>query len=979
MDLSSLGLEALPGGLGNLTALTHLHLYGNQLTSLPDGLGNLTNLTHLHLYGNQLTSLPDSLGNLTALTHLHLDSNQLTSLPDGLGNLTNLTHLHLDLNQLTSLPEWLGNLTALTTLHIHGNQLTSLPDSLGNLTALTNLALGENQLTSLPEWLGNLTALTTLHIHGNQLTSLPEWLGNLTNLTTLHLGENRLTSLPDSLGNLTTLTLGSNPVLSPPPEICALGQEAVLAFLRGLQRGDHLPRTSKMVVVGQAEMGKTSVSEALCGRPFVANRPTTHGVLLDSLQLPHPDHPDHPGDDMRLNIWDFGGQLHYRATQRFYLTDRSLFLLVWNARRDWRTDGQLEPWLETITNAAPHSPIIVVATRCATATPNLDAADLRARYPQIRQIAEVDCEDGRGIDHLRDLIAAEAAQLPLMAQRWPLTWAAAMHELGFAGSRWISTEQSDDLMAACRMSEGERIVLRAALHDRGDILHYAREPELRDRVILQPAWVDEMITRVLDSRQVIDRHGLLSRGHRAELWRDLKDPGLWDMLTALMERFDLAYRLDAPGHDDVALVVERLPAGAPVLPPEWEQLASTPGVAEVNLTYRLPSRQAGIPTWFIAREHRYTTGVAWQRGVLLRHHDHAAGPGGDGLRSMALLVDDGGDRPVLRLCVRGPHPHTFYSILDEAFTGIVADRYPGLQLQRCIPCTCSTAPEPPCEREFAYDDAHRALERQAFLQCPRTFAQVDPRTLLFGLRPLRLEQALHGLAQCAEDLRHDLVASHSDLREGLGQLARTTSAVGRGQIQLLDQVRDLLRYRGEQVAHCPSIFTVTKTGALSYELRLYCEHPEQPHPLDDGAGVYELKSLPPWLRRYAPYLKGLLTAVRLAASVAAPFLAGVGITLPEETKAQIEASSKLLDSLKEPPESQGLPELEAASRQGGQQPAGQRPVVNLAELRQALVELDPAMEWGGLREREWPESRSVVYLCQRHRHALRYPAETPEA
>ncbi|MGA4992136.1 hypothetical protein [Nonomuraea bangladeshensis] len=68
--------------------------------------------------------------------------------------------------------------------------------------------------------------------------------------------------------------------------------------------------------------------------------------------------------------------------------------------------------------------------------------------------------------------------------------------------------------------------------------------------------------------------------------------------------------------------------------------------------------------------------------------------------------------------------------------------------------------------------------------------------------------------------------------------ARTTTALERGQILLLEHVRDLLRHCGE---------------------------------------------LPRWLRRYLPFLRGLLTAVRMAAPRAGPVLAGVaGITLSEE-------------------------------------------------------------------------------------------------
>ena len=45
------------------------------------------NLRKLELNGNALEALPDGVGALTALTQLTLQSNRLTSLPEGLGNL----------------------------------------------------------------------------------------------------------------------------------------------------------------------------------------------------------------------------------------------------------------------------------------------------------------------------------------------------------------------------------------------------------------------------------------------------------------------------------------------------------------------------------------------------------------------------------------------------------------------------------------------------------------------------------------------------------------------------------------------------------------------------------------------------------------------------------------------------------------------------------------------------------------------------
>ena len=49
---------AVPAEVWRLSALRHLDLRHNRLTSVPAEIGQLTSLERLHLFGNQLTLLP---------------------------------------------------------------------------------------------------------------------------------------------------------------------------------------------------------------------------------------------------------------------------------------------------------------------------------------------------------------------------------------------------------------------------------------------------------------------------------------------------------------------------------------------------------------------------------------------------------------------------------------------------------------------------------------------------------------------------------------------------------------------------------------------------------------------------------------------------------------------------------------------------------------------------------------------------------
>ncbi len=691
LDLNNNQLTALPEALGNLTNLSGLYLRRNRLTALPEALGNLTNLTELYLSDNQLTALPDWLGNLTNLTRLDLNGNQLTTLPEALGNLTNLTRLDLRSNQLTSVPEALGNLTNLTELCLNDNQLNALPEALGSLRRLIRLDLNGNRLTALPETLGNLTNLTELNLNDNQLNALPETLGNLTNLTELNVNDNQLTALPKALGNLRHLILlylNDNPLVSPPPEIVASGTTAVLAFLRDRATSATVRLwASKLLVVGEATVGKTSLAKQLTSGVYDPDEPQTHGATVYPLPLAHPTEPD---TMMSLTLWDFGGQLEYRATQRFYLTDRSLFVLVWNARARWR-DGKILAWLDVITARAPESPILVVATHGDEPSAAMLPDDLPTRYPRVVGVYTVDAKSGRGIDEVREAIRQHSAALPLMGVSWPKSWVDAARAVREQDGYAATAKQAWDAMAREGVADPEsRRAIARALHDLGEVVFFADDRELGQKLILRPQWLDERITAVLDSGAVAAERGVLTRAERDRLWDDLDDPDLSDRLVRMMERFDLAYRIGDEYSEDVALVVERLgDARPPRVNQLWDQALEQPGVREIGLVYKLKSRQAGIPTWFIARQHRYTTGLHWTHGVLFHDRDpqHPA---------YALLVDDEREQPTITLRVRGRYPVHFLSVLAESFEDIAERRYRALIEQRLVPCACQGTANPRC-------------------------------------------------------------------------------------------------------------------------------------------------------------------------------------------------------------------------------------------------------------------------------------------
>ena len=585
VDLHENQLTSLPREIAQVSELTTLHLADNRLTCLPPEIVRLANLEWLHLGGNQLTLLPPGIAQLAKVRYLDLEGNQLTSLPHEVVQLRSLVELALGDNELTSLPPEIAQLTNLTLLSIHTNHLTSLPPEIGQLTNLTKLYLEKNQLTSLPPEIAQLTNLTELDLGDNQLTSLPPHIAQLTNLTELGLKSNQLTSLPPELSRLAKLeelSVSGSPLTDPPPEVIQQGTKAILVYLKAKAEASQPQWVSKLLLVGEGGAGKTSLLRALRGEPFNIQEATTHGIMTGALPL---SHPERKGVTMQLNTWDFGGQQIYHATYQFFLTTRSLYLVVWNARQGFE-QGKLHYWLDTLQARAPESPVLLVATVTEDRPADLPLTDLQKKYPQIKGSFSVSNRNGTGIATVRETVAKVAAGLPLMGERWPAAWLRAAQAVRSVKYNSMAALAFRQIFSKHKLSAQDQQVLSRWLHELGDIIYFQDDRELNDVVLLQPDWVTATICRVLDSDIVNSEMGVLTRDCMEGIWQDL-DPNMQQHFLRLMEKFDLSYR--TLEDRDISIVVERLPWEPPAYQQAWQAIESTANWKQVSMKFQFGS------------------------------------------------------------------------------------------------------------------------------------------------------------------------------------------------------------------------------------------------------------------------------------------------------------------------------------------------------------------------------------------------------
>jgi len=726
-----------------------------------------------------------------------------------------------------------------------------------------------------------------------------------------------------------------------------------LDYFHGQLQASGTGWVCKLLVVGEGGVGKTCLLRALRGDGF-GDTPTTHGIDVRSLFLQHP----HLSDiTIQLNAWDFGGQHIYHATHQFFLTDRSLFLIVWNARLGFE-QGRLYYWLDIIKALAPESPVLIVATHSDERDAVLPISELARKYSSIVGHMSVSSRSGDSIGALKQRIALEATKLPDMGQSWPEPWLRATASLELADSNCISPPELWMIMKQAGVSEAERQTLAKWLHRLGQILFYQDDPELDDVIILRPDWVTQIISRALESDEVIKGLGIFTRKTMERIWADL-ERGTQDHLLRLMERFDLSYR--TLENRDISIVVERLNQD----PPDYEKVLAdhkrtSPPLISMRFQFgsTLPP---GLPTWFIARSHRFTTYTHWRYGALF-----ADGPD---RRHLALVQASPHDRS-MTLDVSGPSPQNFFALLRDGLE-VTIGRFPGLVVFRKIPCPGHSGQA--CVHEFDLTNLEKALERfgpEAQIQCPVEFENVSVLGLLFGINWRTQDAVLREV----RELRFAGEEQSAKLRELLKLTQREFLTLN-------------TRDRDDLEAESPRVFMIRPSQAhgilqtlsgewgktawaewwdgllgQELELQLFCEQPGAWHPACKG-GLYKFRDWAKWMKPLSRYLRTLVGILQVATPLS-HVVAGSGLSSAAQTvfKDEIKFMDELVRRL--PAFSQIRTETTEPDLGFGS-PAARFSGVELRVIRKLLESLDSQSYWGGLKRSLTPEGH-YLWLCEDH-------------
>ena len=287
--------------------------------------------------------------------------------------------------------------------------------------------------------------------------------------------------------------------------------------------------------------------------------------------------------DIYSVLWDFGGQSVYYVTHPLFLTNRAIYLLVYDLSRSPHDKANplvkqgmfkkiednfslktnldyLDFWMTSVASLAsqreiqPASsnpvvtpeklpPVFLVCTHAdkphGGADPSAVASeifDFLQNKPYSAHLFDrvfvVDNTKSGGnsecpeVLRLRQQVLAVAKELPQMKEAIPIKWLRyekALQVLKEEGNQWISLERAKEIaFEVCKISDDQEILtLLNFLHDQRILIHFDDTPDLNKLVVLDAQWLIDVFKKVITIRQYDHEE----RDFK-DLWRKLEKTGI---------------------------------------------------------------------------------------------------------------------------------------------------------------------------------------------------------------------------------------------------------------------------------------------------------------------------------------------------------------------------------------------------------------------------------------------------------------------
>jgi internalin A len=529
-------------------------------------------------------------------------------------------------------------------------------------------------------------------------------------------------------GNISVFKGISHSISIPSIEIINIGPKAILNYFNEIEKDTVDLLECKLIILGSGGVGKTTLMKKLKDPSFQAEpgeEVTTHGIDIVPWELTC-TFADGETHNVKIRFWDFGGQEIYHSVHQLFLTKRSLYLFVWEARKE-DTHRDFEYWLNVIKLLSNSSPVIMVMNKADLRIKSIDEVSLKEKYENITGFNQVSCLTGQGIEELTEQIRASIGSMPHLRDRLPAVWKQIRDYLEKIKKNYINLSDYFNICGNYGLKEEQAEFLGDYLHDLGVILHYRHDKLLKDTVILNLEWAVETIYTLVDTREIQENNGRFKFDDLRRYWDLTKFPReKHAQLLRLMEKFGLCFPIMGT---ESYIVPELLPAKRPDF-----DFGKYKEAGNLHFQYHYDFMPEGIIFRFISRMYYLIKDDhSWKNGVELRFED-----------STALVLSELLNRK-MKISVTGTFKNDLLAIIrnDFAYVHQTLNMEKNRNYFEMIPCNCPQCLEAENPQLYKFDMLKKFMDKGIqSIHCFNSTEEVSIKKLLKGFETLKPRKGL---------------------------------------------------------------------------------------------------------------------------------------------------------------------------------------------------------------------------------------------
>jgi len=552
---------------------------------------------------------------------------------------TSRTKLSLPNRELMSFPQYLIN-DKVIALNLSFNNIADISCKQLITAAFYNLVdvdLSHNKIQFLSPLFGRLQKLKTLNLNYNQLNFLPGSLGDCPELTKLKVRANNLDSIPSKFYHLKKLCyfdFRENPlnamfhgVLPSSGKVNCDSQKTKLwKYLEALDQGktEEYSRV-KVMFVGDANVGKTSLLKSMQADQAIGL--TDYSVATDGIDLEEIDH-----GSVTFDCWDFAGQDLYHTTHQFFLTNKAVYLTIFNL--ETANYKSLLYWLNSIRLRCKYAPVIVVGThkdspKCTDMYIDNLCKEVKKQFsaykiePTIFTLSTLRDKE-KSIKALKNQIEEVAKKRKLIGGSFPLSYAYMINKISSLKKErpFLSLKEMGNYLANYGITEENQVPALQNIHDLGYILYNKNDFALQDIVILDPEFLTKLMRCFVSYTNQWHKTGFVRDSVIPKLLAEYPTE-LHSKFLALLVKYEILYPLNN-GPDPEWIIPCLLPAEPA---PDFKSfMTADPPASHVQLRRQIDF--GFMPFGFFPRLicRTLTQSISfywmWRNGVLLSYHQH---------------------------------------------------------------------------------------------------------------------------------------------------------------------------------------------------------------------------------------------------------------------------------------------------------------------------------------------------------------------